>query len=61
MSSVLECPLILTKTGSASAAAVFTNSNAITRGYVLGGNGLISDTTARWVFHMADTDSIEVR
>ena len=61
LASVLECPLILTKTGSASAAAVFTNSNAITRGYVLGGNGLISDTTARWVFHMADTDSIEVR
>ena len=61
LASILECPLILTNTGSGSSAAVYANQNHISRGYVLGGAGLISDATARWIFHMADSDSIEVR
>ena len=61
LASILECPLILTNTGSGSSAAVYANQNHISRGYVLGGAGLISDATARWIFRMADSDSIEVR
>lgn len=61
LASILDTPLVLTQTGSGSAAAVYANQNAITRGYVLGGAGLISNATARWIFHMRDSDSIEVR
>jgi len=42
-------PLILTKDGK-SEASDYTTGNNITSGYVLGGDGLISDEFAKVIF-----------
>lgn len=46
----LGAPLLLTATGSESAAAGYTWEQGITAGYVLGGKGLISDETVDSLF-----------
>ena len=61
LAASLNIPLVLTKTDGGTAAALYTSQNGIQRGYVLGGSGLISDATVRWIFHMAASDSIDVR
>ena len=61
LASFMSTPLLLTRTGSGSTAAIYTSQNTITRGYVLGGSGLIDDATVRWIFHMDSSTPIEVR
>ena len=46
----LGAPLLLTATGSESAATHYANYFGISGGYVLGGKGLISDDTAEGIF-----------
>ena len=54
-------PLVLTKTGKAVAAALYASEYSIDRGYVLGGEGLISDDTVRWIFRMSAAETITVK
>lgn len=49
----VKAPLILTKDGK-SEAPDYTKANAITAGYVLGGDGLISDGFAKQIFQVTD-------
>ena len=47
---VKQAPMILTNTGKEAAAAGYTNSYAISDGYVLGGPGLISEAAVAKIF-----------
>lgn len=54
----MGAPLLLTADGSEDAAAAYTAEKAITRGFVLGGSGLISDTAAKRIFSLGESDPI---
>ena len=51
-------PLILTRDNTLSYAVEFAASRNVTTGAVLGGSGLISDSSVRQIFAMGESDSI---
>ena len=57
----MGAPLILTMTGRDTMAAAYAKGNGITQGIVLGGGGLIADSTVRWILSMNADQSIEVK
>lgn len=61
LAASLGIPLLLTKSGSGVAAALYASDYSISHGYVLGGSSLIDDATVRWIFRMGNEAPIEVR
>lgn len=57
----LNAPLILTKTGKENVAANYTKAEGIKAGFVLGGSGLISDTSVKTIFQMDNNTSIIIK
>lgn len=56
----LDAPLLLTATGKTEAACEYTRLYGIEKGYVLGGDGLISDDAAREIFNKTSDTTIVV-
>lgn len=54
----MAAPLILTRDNTISYAVEFAASRNVTTGVVLGGSGLISDSSVRQIFAMGESDSI---
>ena len=54
----MKAPLILTSTGVELQAIEYVNVLDINKGYVLGGDGLISDPSAVEIFELPSTDCI---
>lgn len=57
----MKVPLILTMTRQDTAAAAYAREAGIRQGVVLGGTGLISDGTVRWILSMDSRYSIEAK
>lgn len=57
----MKSPLILTATGSESQAAAYAKAKGIKSGYVIGGEGLISDTSARTIFQITGSNVVKVK
>ena len=58
LAAALNAPLVLTKDGGAAVAADYVADNAITSGYVLGGDGALTNETVVEVFALKSTDDI---
>ncbi len=58
LAAALNAPLILTKDGGADAAAGYVADMAIAGGYVLGGDGALTDATVVSVFALESADEI---
>lgn len=56
----LDAPLLLTATGKTEAACEYTELYGIEKGYVLGGNKLISDDAVREIFNKSSDTAIVV-
>ena len=59
LAAALNAPLVLTKDGGASAAAGYVADNAITGGYVLGGDGALKNATVVEVFGLGSAAEIK--
>ena len=59
LAAALDAPLVLTKDGGAAAAAGYVADNAITGGYVLGGDGALADATVVEVFGLGSAAEIK--
>ena len=58
LAAALNAPLILTKDENTAAAAEYVTANEITSGYVLGGEGALSDETVVTVFGLERAEQI---
>ena len=58
LAAMLNAPLILTKDNGTEAATAYVERNGIISGYVLGGDGALSDETVMQVFQLKDSDKI---
>ena len=58
LAAAFNAPLILTKDGGAGAAAVYVSEEAIKGGYVLGGDGALTDATVVEVFALESSEEI---
>lgn len=58
LAAALDAPLILTKDGGATAAAAYIEENTITSGYVLGGEGALTNDTVVAVFGLESAEDI---
>ena len=58
LAAALDAPLVLTKDGSGSIASAYVTEEAITGGYVLGGDGALADETVVTVFGLESADEI---
>lgn len=54
----MNAPLILTADGKTNAAADYAESNVIESGFVLGGDGVLSDHTVITVFGLESANMI---
>lgn len=61
LACALDVPVVLTATGSESAAAEYAKTMNITSGIVLGGASLISDNAVKTIYQMDTEDTIIVR
>ena len=59
MAAALHAPLILTKDGGSGAAAGYMAEDEITSGYVLGGEGALTDSTVVEVFALESAEEIK--
>ena len=59
LAAALDAPLVLTKDGGASAAAAYVAENTITSGFVLGGDGALTDATVVEVFGLGSAAEIK--
>ena len=59
LAAALNAPLVLTKDGGAGAAAGYVAENGIAGGYVLGGDGALTDATVVEVFALESADEIK--
>ena len=59
LAAALNAPLVLTKDGGAGAAAGYVAENGIAGGYVLGGDGALTDATVVEVFGLESADEIK--
>ena len=59
LAAALDAPLVLTKDGGAAAAAGYVADNAIAGGYVLGGDGALTDATVVEVFGLESAAEIK--
>ena len=59
LAAALNAPLVLTKDGGTAAAAAYVAKEAITGGYVLGGDGALTDATVVEVFALESADEIK--
>ena len=59
LAAALNAPLVLTKDGGASAAAGYVADNAIAGGFVLGGDGALTDATVVEVFSLNGAEEIK--
>ena len=59
MAAALNAPLVLTKDGGTDAAAVYVAENGIAGGYVLGGDGALTDATVVEVFALTGAEEIK--
>ena len=57
--AALNAPLVLTKDGGTDAAAAYVAENAVASGYVLGGDGALTDATVVEVFGLESTEEIK--
>ena len=58
LAAAMEAPLILTADGKATAASEYMQIGNINSGYVLGGDGALSDETVMQVFQLKSSDEI---
>ena len=58
MAAALNAPLVLTKDNGTDAAAGYVAANGIKSGYVLGGDGALSDDTVVEVFALKNAEEI---
>ena len=61
LAAAMNAPLVLTKDGGAAAAAAYVAANGIASGYVLGGDGALTDETVVEVFELESADDIIVK
>ena len=61
LTAALNAPLVLTKDGGAAAAAGYVADNAIASGYVLGGDGALTDDTVVEVFGLESAEEIVLK
>ena len=59
LAAAMDAPLILTADGKTDAADAYMKENAVTSGYVLGGDGALSDQTVVNVFHLKNASEIK--
>ena len=59
LAAALDAPLVLTKDGGAGAAAGYVADNAIAGGFVLGGDGALTDATVVEVFGLESAAEIK--
>ena len=59
LAAALDAPLVLTKDGGAGAAAGYVADNAIAGGFVLGGDGALTDATVVEVFGLTSAEEIK--
>ena len=59
LAAALNAPLVLTKDGGAAAAAAYVAENGIASGYVLGGDGALTDATVVEVFALESAEEIK--
>ena len=59
LAAALNAPLVLTKDGGAGAAAGYVAENGIAGGYVLGGDGALTDATVEEVFALDSAAEIK--
>ena len=59
LAAAMDTPLILTADGKTDAAAAYMKENAVTSGYVLGGDVALSDQTIVKVFHLKKASEIK--
>ena len=59
LAAALNAPLVLTKDGGASAAAGYVAENGIAGGFVLGGDGALTDATVVEVFGLTSAEEIK--
>ena len=58
LAAALNAPLVLTKDDAAATAAVYVAENGIVGGFVLGGDGALTDATVVEVFGLESTEEI---
>ena len=59
LAAALNAPLVLTKDGATGAASSYVAENEIASGYVLGGDGALTDETVVEVFGLESADEIK--
>ena len=59
LAAALNAPLVLTKDGGTDAAAAYVAENGIAGGYVLGGDGALTDATVVEVFALTGAEEIK--